>query len=182
LTRPKHWLDFAPYQMAHQPLKITSDEAQAEVRQGWTDFDATIQAAVLARGAVPDPAWWYWANCNDETDVYPATQIRNRWNESFFVTGGATARPWAGAGGIQEAIQRARQEGLRIVMGATGTFAGQSWWMVSSGSSFPPTYGDWAQVYAEVKAQGAWQNVYAQAIRQTTGGYACWQEGWTVLR
>ncbi|MGH9853466.1 MAG: B12-binding domain-containing radical SAM protein [Blastocatellia bacterium] len=37
LTRPKHWLDFAPYQMAHTPLKMTVTEAQAEVRQGWTD-------------------------------------------------------------------------------------------------------------------------------------------------
>jgi radical SAM superfamily enzyme YgiQ (UPF0313 family) len=37
LTRPKHWLDFAPYQMAHDPLKITSQEAQAEIRQAWTD-------------------------------------------------------------------------------------------------------------------------------------------------
>jgi len=37
LTRPKHWLDFAPYQMAHNPLKITSQEAQAEITQAWTD-------------------------------------------------------------------------------------------------------------------------------------------------
>ncbi len=37
LTRPKHWLDFAPYHMAHNPLKITSQEAQAEIRQAWTD-------------------------------------------------------------------------------------------------------------------------------------------------
>ncbi len=37
LTRPKHWLDFAPYQMAHNPLKITSQQAQAEITQAWTD-------------------------------------------------------------------------------------------------------------------------------------------------
>src|SRR5206468_7336848 len=30
LTRPKHWLDFAPYQMAHTPLKMTIPEAQVE--------------------------------------------------------------------------------------------------------------------------------------------------------
>jgi radical SAM superfamily enzyme YgiQ (UPF0313 family) len=37
LTRPKHWLDFAPYQMAHTPLKMTIAEAHAEVRLAWTN-------------------------------------------------------------------------------------------------------------------------------------------------
>lgn len=37
LTRPKHWLDFAPYHMAHNPLKITSEQAHVEIRQAWTD-------------------------------------------------------------------------------------------------------------------------------------------------
>src|SRR5262245_5681041 len=27
VDRPKHWLDFAPYQMAHTPLKMTSAQA-----------------------------------------------------------------------------------------------------------------------------------------------------------
>jgi radical SAM superfamily enzyme YgiQ (UPF0313 family) len=35
LTRPKHWLDFQPFQMAHTPLKMTIDEAQAEVNHAW---------------------------------------------------------------------------------------------------------------------------------------------------
>src|SRR6266851_4911489 len=37
LTRPKHWLHFQPYQMAHQPLKMTIAETQAELTQAWTD-------------------------------------------------------------------------------------------------------------------------------------------------
>lgn len=37
LTRPRHWLDFKPYHMAHTPLKMTIDETQAEIRKGWTD-------------------------------------------------------------------------------------------------------------------------------------------------
>src|SRR5881227_1551156 len=37
LTRPKHWLEFAPYRMAHTPLKLTIPEVQAEVRQAWLD-------------------------------------------------------------------------------------------------------------------------------------------------
>jgi hypothetical protein len=36
LTRPKHWLDFAPFQMAHQPLKMTSAEVHREVSRAWT--------------------------------------------------------------------------------------------------------------------------------------------------
>jgi radical SAM superfamily enzyme YgiQ (UPF0313 family) len=36
LTRPKHWLDFAPYQMAHTPLKMTIPEAHRELEQAWT--------------------------------------------------------------------------------------------------------------------------------------------------
>jgi radical SAM superfamily enzyme YgiQ (UPF0313 family) len=35
LTRPTHWMDFAPFQMAHTPLKLTIPEAQVEVQHGW---------------------------------------------------------------------------------------------------------------------------------------------------
>src|SRR5436305_1136219 len=37
LTRPKHWLDFAPFQMAHTPLKMTVPQVQSEVREAWTN-------------------------------------------------------------------------------------------------------------------------------------------------
>lgn len=36
LTRPKHWLDFAPFHMAHGPLKMTSEQVRDEIRQAWT--------------------------------------------------------------------------------------------------------------------------------------------------
>ena len=36
LTRPTHWMDFAPFQMAHTPLKLTIAEAQIEVDKGWS--------------------------------------------------------------------------------------------------------------------------------------------------
>ena len=36
LTRPKHWLDFAPFQMTHTPLKMTIPEAHSEVAQAWS--------------------------------------------------------------------------------------------------------------------------------------------------
>ena len=35
LTRPKHWLDFAPFQMAHTPLKMSIAETQDELTQAW---------------------------------------------------------------------------------------------------------------------------------------------------
>jgi radical SAM superfamily enzyme YgiQ (UPF0313 family) len=55
LTRPKHWLDFAPYKMAHTPLKISIDEAQNEVLQAWTDSysPAAIERAVDALAGRP---------------------------------------------------------------------------------------------------------------------------------
>jgi radical SAM superfamily enzyme YgiQ (UPF0313 family) len=36
LQRPKHWLDFAPFVMAHDPLKMSIDEAKAETFHAWS--------------------------------------------------------------------------------------------------------------------------------------------------
>jgi radical SAM superfamily enzyme YgiQ (UPF0313 family) len=36
LTRPKHWQEFIPFEMAHTPLKMTIEQAHDEVRYGWT--------------------------------------------------------------------------------------------------------------------------------------------------
>jgi radical SAM superfamily enzyme YgiQ (UPF0313 family) len=35
LTRPQHWQYFIPFTMAHTPLKMTVEEAHAEVKYGW---------------------------------------------------------------------------------------------------------------------------------------------------
>src|ERR1700680_902786 len=35
LTRPKHWQEFIPFAMAHTPLKISIEDAHAEVKYGW---------------------------------------------------------------------------------------------------------------------------------------------------
>jgi radical SAM superfamily enzyme YgiQ (UPF0313 family) len=37
LTRPTHWLDFAPFKMAHTPLKMTVPEVHTEVQYAWTN-------------------------------------------------------------------------------------------------------------------------------------------------
>ncbi|MGH9801126.1 MAG: B12-binding domain-containing radical SAM protein, partial [Blastocatellia bacterium] len=52
LTRPQHWLDFQPFQMAHTPLKMSIDQAQAEVNHAWTSSYSpkAIAAAVDALG------------------------------------------------------------------------------------------------------------------------------------
>lgn len=36
LTRPKHWLDFAPFVMAHDPLKMTIEDAKKETFDAWS--------------------------------------------------------------------------------------------------------------------------------------------------
>ena len=36
LHRPKHWLEFAPFVMAHNPLKMTIDEAKDETFDAWS--------------------------------------------------------------------------------------------------------------------------------------------------
>jgi hypothetical protein len=35
LTRPKHWQEFIPFEIAHTPLKMTMAQAHAEVKYGW---------------------------------------------------------------------------------------------------------------------------------------------------
>jgi len=57
LTRSKHWLEFAPFQMAHTPLHITIPEVQDEVRHAWTNSysPAATERALdsIAREPVP---------------------------------------------------------------------------------------------------------------------------------
>lgn len=36
LSRPKHWLEFAPFVMAHNPLKMTVEEARVETISAWS--------------------------------------------------------------------------------------------------------------------------------------------------
>jgi radical SAM superfamily enzyme YgiQ (UPF0313 family) len=48
LTRPKHWQEFIPFAMAHTPLKMTIDEAHAEVLHGWEEaYSAKAVAAAV---------------------------------------------------------------------------------------------------------------------------------------
>jgi radical SAM superfamily enzyme YgiQ (UPF0313 family) len=57
LTRPAHWLDFAPFKMAHTPLKMTVANVHEEVQQAWTDsYDpAATRRAMSKIAAAPVP-------------------------------------------------------------------------------------------------------------------------------
>jgi radical SAM superfamily enzyme YgiQ (UPF0313 family) len=36
LARPRHWMDFAPFEMAHKPLKMTTHEVRTEIDYAWS--------------------------------------------------------------------------------------------------------------------------------------------------
>jgi radical SAM superfamily enzyme YgiQ (UPF0313 family) len=57
LTRPTHWLDFAPFQMAHTPLKMSVADVHTEVQRAWTDsYDpAATRRAMGKLAATPLP-------------------------------------------------------------------------------------------------------------------------------
>ncbi len=58
LTRPKHWLDFAPFQMAHRPLNITVAEIQDEVRYAWTNSYSAEATEKALDSIANEPAPW----------------------------------------------------------------------------------------------------------------------------
>lgn len=57
LTRPKHWLEFAPFQMAHTPLRMTIPEVQEEVRNAWMEAysPAATEQAIRSLAGEPVP-------------------------------------------------------------------------------------------------------------------------------
>jgi len=57
LTRPNHWLEFAPFQMAHTPQQMTIPQVEEEVRMAWRDSysPAATEAALHALRDVPVP-------------------------------------------------------------------------------------------------------------------------------
>jgi hypothetical protein len=57
LTRPKHWLEFAPFQMAHTPLRISIPEVQDEVRYAWENSYSpeAIERAIESIADEPAP-------------------------------------------------------------------------------------------------------------------------------
>jgi radical SAM superfamily enzyme YgiQ (UPF0313 family) len=56
LTRAKHWLEFAPFRMAHTPLKITIPQVQDEVRYAWTNAYSPAATARALDSIAHEPA------------------------------------------------------------------------------------------------------------------------------
>jgi radical SAM superfamily enzyme YgiQ (UPF0313 family) len=61
LTRPKHWQEFIPFAMAHTPLKMSIDEAHAEVNYGWSHAYSP-EAIAQAVDALDDQPLGYRVN------------------------------------------------------------------------------------------------------------------------
>ena len=55
LTRPKHWLEFAPFHMAHTPLKMSIPEVQAEVRYAWLNSYSAAATAGAIEAIADEP-------------------------------------------------------------------------------------------------------------------------------
>ncbi len=58
LTRPKHWLEFKPFSMDFSPLGISTEQAEAEVREAWElSYTAAANASAmrsLESSSLPD--------------------------------------------------------------------------------------------------------------------------------
>src|SRR6201997_4364170 len=55
LTRRKHWQEFIPFAMAHTPLKMTIDEAHAEVNYGWSHAYSPEALAMAVESLADQP-------------------------------------------------------------------------------------------------------------------------------
>ncbi|HEV2178043.1 MAG TPA: radical SAM protein [Terriglobia bacterium] len=48
LTRPKHWLDFQPFVMAHTPKGLSANQAEGEVRRAWeASYDSVANSRAM---------------------------------------------------------------------------------------------------------------------------------------
>jgi radical SAM superfamily enzyme YgiQ (UPF0313 family) len=56
LTRPEHWLEFAPFRMAHTALKMTSGEVQEEVRYAWANSYSPAATERALESLTDEPA------------------------------------------------------------------------------------------------------------------------------
>lgn len=61
LTRHKHWQEFIPFAMAHTPLKMSIEEAHAEVNYGWS-HSYSAEALAQAVDALDDQPLGYRIN------------------------------------------------------------------------------------------------------------------------
>jgi radical SAM superfamily enzyme YgiQ (UPF0313 family) len=51
LTRPEHWLDFRPFEMAHTPSRMSIEQAHEEVRLAWANSYSAVAIAEAVNSA-----------------------------------------------------------------------------------------------------------------------------------
>lgn len=95
LTRPKHWLEFKPFMMDFAPLGITSQQAEAEVRQAWVGSysPTTIASAVgwLESKSFPDRLLHLIARLAFRGIYFPQMK-RREWVQVLFQNRGPILR------------------------------------------------------------------------------------------
>lgn len=148
-------------------------------RAGWIAMMANWQTQIAGDSGHQSKDFFRWANTADTVANYSATHIKNRWSENFFVESDGSSR--RSKANVLAAIQTAKSNNLRLVMGMTGTNAYADYWATTAGANDPATYGSWSEVIGKIAELGAWNNMYVQALRQTSGGYIFWQEGFRPL-
>ena len=70
LTRVKHWQEFIPFAMAHTPLKMSIEEAHAEVKYGWAHAYSP-EALAQAVDSLDDQPLGYRINIFHRAAVFP---------------------------------------------------------------------------------------------------------------
>jgi len=100
LTRPKHWLDFKPFVMAHSPLGLSAAEAETEVRQAWmASYSSSAIASAtkwLETKSLPDRIIHLCARLAFRGIYFPQMRWR-QWARLLFENQGPILQVAAGA-------------------------------------------------------------------------------------
>jgi radical SAM superfamily enzyme YgiQ (UPF0313 family) len=139
LTRPKHWLEFKPFVMAHSPLGLSAVEAEAEVRHAWkaSYSPAAIAAAMrwLETKSLPDRIIHLCARLAFRGIYFPQMRWR-QWAQLLFRSRGPifqvgfqalklrfTSRPKRGLQGEEQGTGAADSRRQIDELGNTGILA-----------------------------------------------------------
>jgi radical SAM superfamily enzyme YgiQ (UPF0313 family) len=95
LDRPKHWMEFKPFTMGYSPLCISSEQAEAEVREAWaSSYSAAANASAmqwLESGSLPDRIIHLLARLAFRGIYFPQMKRRD-WAKILFQNRGSILR------------------------------------------------------------------------------------------
>jgi radical SAM superfamily enzyme YgiQ (UPF0313 family) len=87
LVRPRHWLEFKPFTMGFSPLSISSEQAEAEVREAWgASYSPEANASAmqwLESGSLPDRILHFLARIAFRGIYFPQMKRRD-WIKILF--------------------------------------------------------------------------------------------------